>query len=102
MSKRYRGVKKFGFHAGNDDVLPYKVLAQGAGAVKKKLLKTNEELAELMLYTGVKNTREFNPTFFIFETERQLREQLPLFCRKISEDRQGELSPEIRTSAVVK
>ena len=62
MSKRYRGVKKFGFHAGNDEVLPYNALAFGADVVKKKILKTNEELAELMLYTGVKNTREFNPT----------------------------------------
>ena len=60
--ERYRGIKKFGFHAGNDDVLPYRALALGAGTVKKKILKTNEGLAELMLYMGVKNTREFDST----------------------------------------
>lgn len=59
--ERYRGIKKFGFHAGNDEVFPYKALAFGADVVKKKILTMNEELAELMLYPGVKNTREFDP-----------------------------------------
>lgn len=42
------------------------LLDQGSEAVEKKVLKMNEELAEMMLYTGVKNTATFDPNVLHF------------------------------------
>ena len=42
------------------------LLDQGSDAVEKKVLKMNEELAEMMMYTGVKNTATFDPNVLHF------------------------------------
>ena len=42
------------------------LLKEGTEGVKKKIRKMNEELAELMMYTGVKNTCEFDSTVLYF------------------------------------
>lgn len=42
------------------------LLKEGTEGVKKKIRKMNEELAELMMYTGVGNTEEFDPTVLYF------------------------------------
>lgn len=42
------------------------LLKEGTEGVKKKIRKMNEELAELMMYTGVGNTGEFDPTVLYF------------------------------------
>ena len=42
------------------------LLDQGSEAVEEKVLKMNEELAEMMLYTGVKNTATFDPNVLHF------------------------------------
>lgn len=42
------------------------LLKEGTEGVKKKILKMNEELGELMMYTGVKNTCEFDSTVLYF------------------------------------
>lgn len=36
------------------------LLQQGATGVKEKITKMNEQLSELMLYTGVKDTKSFD------------------------------------------
>ena len=36
------------------------LLQQGATGVKEKITKMNEQLSELMLYTGVKDTNSFD------------------------------------------
>ena len=42
------------------------LLDQGSEAVEEKVLKMNEELAELMMYTGIKNTATFDPNVLHF------------------------------------
>lgn len=42
------------------------LLDQGSEAVEEKVLKMNEELAEMMIYTGVKNTSTFDPNVLHF------------------------------------
>lgn len=42
------------------------LLKEGTEGGKKKIRKMNEELAELMMYTGVGNTEEFDPTVLYF------------------------------------
>lgn len=42
------------------------LLDQGPVAVEEKVTKMNEELAELMMYTGVKNTSNFDPNVLHF------------------------------------
>lgn len=42
------------------------LLKEGTEGVKKKIRKMNEELVELMMYTGVGNTEEFDPTVLYF------------------------------------
>lgn len=43
------------------------LLDQGTTAVEDKVIKMNEELAELMMYTGVKNTTSFDPNVLHFD-----------------------------------
>lgn len=43
------------------------LLDQGTTAVEDKVIKMNEELAELMMYTGVKNTTGFDPNVLHFD-----------------------------------
>lgn len=43
------------------------LLNQGTTAVEDKVVKMNEELAELMMYTGVKNTTSFDPNVLHFD-----------------------------------
>ncbi|WP_265487094.1 alpha-hydroxy-acid oxidizing protein [Lactobacillus sp. PV012] len=42
------------------------LLDKGTKAVEDKVVKMNEELAELMMYTGVKDTNTFDPTVLHF------------------------------------
>ncbi len=47
-------------------ILP-EVLKNGTEATKNKLQKMNEQLSEMMLYTGIKDMNSFDPTVLHFE-----------------------------------